>query len=57
VPSGTPSEAETRKQALEKQDFIIQEVEKLKQAKLIREVAHPTWLSNLVVVIWARRRR
>jgi hypothetical protein len=40
----------TRKQAQEKQDFIIQEIEKLKKAKLIREVAHPTWIANPVVV-------
>jgi hypothetical protein len=40
----------TRKQAQEKQDFIIQEIEKLKNAKLICEVAHPTWIANLVVV-------
>jgi hypothetical protein len=40
----------TRKQAQEKQDFIVQEIEKLKKAKLIREVAHPTWIANLVVV-------
>jgi hypothetical protein len=32
----------TRKQAQEKQDFIVQEIEKLKKAKLIREVAHLT---------------
>jgi hypothetical protein len=30
----------TRKQAQEKQDFIVQEIDKLKKAKLIREVAH-----------------
>jgi hypothetical protein len=40
----------TRKQAEEKQDFIVKEIEKLKKAKLIREVAHPTWIANLVVV-------
>jgi hypothetical protein len=40
----------TRKQAQEKQDFIVQEIEKLKKAKLIREVAHPTWIANPVVV-------
>jgi hypothetical protein len=40
----------TRKQAQEKQDFIVQEIEKLKKAKLIREVDHPTWIANLVVV-------
>jgi hypothetical protein len=40
----------TRKQVQEKQDFIVQEIEKLKKAKLIREVAHPTWIANPVVV-------
>jgi hypothetical protein len=40
----------TRKQAQEKQDFIVQEIEKPRKAKLIREVAHPTWIANLVVV-------
>jgi hypothetical protein len=40
----------TRKQAQEKQDFIVQEIENLKKAKLIREVAHPTWIANPVVV-------
>jgi hypothetical protein len=33
----------------EKQNFIIQEVEKLKRAKLIHEVAYPTWTANPVV--------
>jgi hypothetical protein len=37
-----PVKQKTRKQAQEKQDFIVQEIEKLKKAKLIREVAHPT---------------
>jgi hypothetical protein len=40
----------TRKQAQEKQYFIVQEIEKLKNAKLIHEVAHPTWIANPVVV-------
>jgi hypothetical protein len=40
----------TRKQAQEKQDFIVKEIGKLKKAKLIREVAHPTWIANPVVV-------
>jgi hypothetical protein len=40
----------TRKQAQEKQDFIVQEIEKLNKAKLISEVAHPTWIANPVVV-------
>jgi hypothetical protein len=40
----------TRKQAQEKQDFVVQEIEKRKKAKLIREVAHPTWIANPVGV-------
>jgi hypothetical protein len=50
VPSGTPCEENTRKQAQEKQHFIVQEIEKLKKAKFIRKVAHPTWIANPVVV-------
>jgi hypothetical protein len=45
-----PVKQKTMKQAQEKQDFIVQEIEKLKKAKLIREVAHPTWIANPVVV-------
>jgi hypothetical protein len=40
----------TTRQAPEKQEFIIQEIEKLKQAKLIREITHPTWIANPVAV-------
>ena len=39
-----------RRQAPEKQEFIIREVEKLLEARIIREVMHPEWLSNPVVV-------
>jgi hypothetical protein len=49
-PRAHPVKQKTRKQAQEKQDFIVQEIEKLKKAKLIREVAHPTWIANPVVV-------
>jgi hypothetical protein len=49
-PQAHPVKEKTRKQAQEKQDFIVQEIEKLKKAKLIREVAHPTWIANPVVV-------
>ncbi|KAM0843355.1 hypothetical protein ACQ4PT_057759 [Festuca glaucescens] len=48
-PNARSVKQKTRRQAPEKQNFIIQEVEKLKQAKLIREVAHPTWTANPVV--------
>jgi hypothetical protein len=49
-PQAHPVKQKTRKQAQEKQDFIVQEIEKLKKVKLIREVAHPTWIANPVVV-------
>jgi hypothetical protein len=49
-PQAHPVKQKTRKQAQEKQDFIVQEIEKLKKAKLIHEVAHPTWIANPVVV-------
>jgi hypothetical protein len=49
-PQAHPVKQKTRKQAQEKQDFIVQEIEKLQKAKLIREVAHPTWIANPVVV-------
>jgi hypothetical protein len=49
-PQAHPVKQKTRRQAPEKQEFIIQEIEKLKQAKLIHEVTHPTWISNPVVV-------
>ena len=39
-----------RRQDPEKQDYIIQEIEKLKKAKFIREVSHPEWVANPVVV-------
>jgi hypothetical protein len=41
-PQAHPVKQKTRKQAQDKEDFIIQEIEKLKQARLIREVGHPT---------------
>ena len=49
-PNTRPVKRKARKQAPEKQPFIIKEVEKLKAADIIREVARPTWLSNGVVV-------
>jgi hypothetical protein len=49
-PQAHPVKQKTRKQEQEKQDFIVLEKEKLKKAKLIREVAHPTWIANPVAV-------
>jgi hypothetical protein len=39
-----------RKQALEWQQFIVEEIKKLEAAGLVRRVLHPTWLANPVVV-------
>jgi hypothetical protein len=49
-PQAHPVKQKTRKQELEKQDFIILEIEKLKQARLICKVAHPTWIANPIFV-------
>ena len=49
-PNARPVKQKARKQAPEKQAFIVKEVEKLKEANVGHEVAHPTWLSNGVVV-------
>src|SRR5664279_2173773 len=45
-----PMKQVIRKQSKEKQDFILSKVEKLKKARVIRAVPHPTWVSNPVVV-------
>ena len=39
-----------RRQAQDRQDFISREVKKLKLANMVREVLHPTWVANPVVV-------
>jgi hypothetical protein len=57
-PHAHPVKQKTRKQAQEKQDFIVQEIEKPKKAKLIREVAHPLglqiwWLSQRLMAVGA----
>ena len=49
-PTARPVKQKVRRQAPEKQDFIVKEIEKLKEARLIREVAHPEWVANPVVV-------
>jgi hypothetical protein len=39
-----------RRQSIERQDFIREEVRKLLRAGFIEEVHHPVWLANLVIV-------
>ena len=49
-PDARPVNQKIRRQAPEKQEFVIKEVEKLKKAHIIREIVHPTWLANTIVV-------
>ena len=49
-PGARPVQQKVRRQAQDRQDFIVGEVHKLKQAKIIREVLHPTWMANPMVV-------
>ena len=52
-----PVKQKVRRQAQDKQDFIIFEVRKLKKANVMREVPHPTWVANPVVVPKPNRTR
>src|SRR5215216_1950046 len=48
-----PVKQKVRKQALERQQFIVEEIKKLRAVGLLRGLLYPTWLANLVIV--ARR--
>ena len=49
-PHARPVKQKVRKQALERQEFITEEIRKLEAAGLVRGVLHPMWLANPVVV-------
>ena len=49
-PHARPVKQKVRKQALERQQFIAEEIKKLEAAGLVRGVMYPTWLANPVVV-------
>ena len=49
-PDATPVRQKPRKQSVERQNFIHEEVRKLLHAGFIEEVYHPEWLANPVVV-------
>jgi hypothetical protein len=49
-PDARPVRQKPRKQSVERQNFIREEVYKLLQAGFIEEVYHPVWLTNPVVV-------
>jgi hypothetical protein len=50
-PNACPVKQKARRQSQEKQAFIAQEVGKLKEAGVIREVRYPEWLAHPVVVL------
>jgi hypothetical protein len=52
-PDARPVSQKPRRQSMERQDFIREEVWKLLHAGFIEQVHHPVWLANLVVVLKA----
>ena len=49
-PNVKPVKQKARRQAPEKQGFIVQEVKKMEKAGIVREVIHPEWVANPVMV-------
>ena len=49
-PHARPVKQKVRKQALERQEFITEEIRKLEEVGLVRGGLHLTWLANSVVV-------
>jgi hypothetical protein len=49
-PKTRPVSQKLRRQSVERQDFIREEVRKLLDAGFIKEVHHPIWLANPVIV-------
>jgi hypothetical protein len=49
-PDAKPVSQKPRRQSIERQDFIREEVQKLLPAGFIEEVHHPVWLANPVIV-------
>jgi hypothetical protein len=50
-PDARPVQQRPRKQSVEWQNFIREEIKKLLDAGFIREVHHPRWLANPVVIL------
>ncbi|GFS42559.1 hypothetical protein Acr_00g0080540 [Actinidia rufa] len=51
TPNARPVKQRGRRSAAEHVDAVIEEMEKLKEAKAIIEILYPSWLSNMVVVL------
>jgi hypothetical protein len=52
-PDARPVQQRPRKQSVERQNFICKEIKKLLHAGFIREVHHPRWLANPMVILKA----
>jgi hypothetical protein len=52
-PDIRPVQQKTQKYFVERQNFIREEIKKLLNARFIREVHHPRWLANPVVISMA----
>ena len=50
LPGAQPMKQQGRRSATEHVDFMIEKVEKLKEASAITKVLYPRWLSNTVMV-------
>jgi hypothetical protein len=49
-PDAKPVSQKPRRQSIEWQDFIHEEVQKLLRAVFIEEIHHPVWLANPIIV-------
>jgi hypothetical protein len=49
-PNARPVQQRPQKQSVERQNFICEEIKKLLDAGFIREVHHPRWMANPVVI-------
>jgi hypothetical protein len=55
-PNAKPVQQKLRKQSIERQNFIRDEIKKLLNVDFIQEVHHPPWLANPVVVPMANEK-
>jgi hypothetical protein len=49
-PDARPVQQKPQKQSIERQNFIREEIKKMLDAGFIREVHHPRWLANPIIV-------
>jgi hypothetical protein len=49
-PDARPAQQKPQKQSVERQNFILEEIKKLLNAGFMRDVHHPRWLPNPIVI-------